>query len=84
MSHPKALLLDEPTEGIQPNVVAEIGNILKRIHKAMRIPIVIVEQNLKFARRLADRFLIIQKGEIVTAGAMENLSDEVIHRFLTV
>ncbi len=84
MSHPKALLLDEPTEGIQPNVVAEIGNILKRIHKAMRIPIVIVEQNLKFARRLADRFLIIQKGEIVTAGAMENLSGEVIHRFLTV
>ena len=84
MSHPKALLLDEPTEGIQPNVVAEIGNILKRIHKTMQIPIVIVEQNLKFARRLADRFLIIQKGEIVAGGAMETLSDEIIHRYLTV
>ena len=84
MSHPKALLLDEPTEGIQPNVVAEIGNILKRIHKTMQIPIIIVEQNLKFARRLADRFLIIQKGEIVAGGAMETLSDEIIHRYLTV
>ena len=84
MSHPKALLLDEPTEGIQPNVVAEIGNILKRIHKTMQIPIIIVEQNLKFARRLADRFLIIQKGEIVAGGAMETLSDEIILRYLTV
>ena len=84
MSHPKALLLDEPTEGIQPNVVAEIGNILKRIHKTLQIPIVIVEQNLKFARRLADRFLIIQKGEIVAGGVMETLSDEIILRYLTV
>ena len=84
MSHPKALLLDEPTEGIQPNVVAEIGNILKRIHKTLQIPIVIVEQNLKFARRLADRFLIIQKGEIVAGGVMETLSDEMILRYLTV
>ena len=84
MSHPKALLLDEPTEGIQPNVVAEIGNILKRIHKTLQIPIIIVEQNLKFARRLADRFLIIQKGEIVAGGAMEKLSDEIIHRYLAV
>ena len=84
MSHPKALLLDEPTEGIQPNVVAEIGNILRRIHQAMQIPIVIVEQNLKFAKKLADRFIVIQKGEIVAAGATEELSDEVILRYLTV
>ena len=78
------MLLDEPTEGIQPKVVAEIGNILKRIHKTLQIPIVIVEQNLKFARRLADRFLIIQKGEIVAGGVMETLSDEMILRYLTV
>ena len=84
MSHPKTLLLDEPTEGIQPNVVAEIGNILKRIHTAMQIPIIIVEQNLKFAKKLADRFIVIQKGEIVAGGATEELSDEVIHRYLTV
>ena len=84
LQKPDVLLLDEPTEGIQPNVVAEIGNILKRIHKTMQIPIIIVEQNLKFARRLADRFLIIQKGEIVAGGAMETLSDEIIHRYLAV
>lgn len=84
MSHPKALLLDEPTEGIQPNVVAEIGNILKRIHKSMQIPIVIVEQNLKFAKKLADRFVVIQKGAIVASGTTDELTDEIIHRYLTV
>jgi urea transport system ATP-binding protein len=84
MSHPKTLLLDEPTEGIQPNVVAEIANILKRIHKVMQIPIIIVEQNLKFARKLADKFIIIQKGEIVAAGSTGELTDAIIHRYLTV
>jgi urea transport system ATP-binding protein len=84
MSHPKALLLDEPTEGIQPNVVAEIANILTRIHKTMQIPILIVEQNLKFAKKLADQFVVIQKGEIVASGAASELSDEIIHNYLTV
>ena len=50
----------------------------------MQIPIVIVEQNLKFAKKLADRFIVIQKGEIVAGGATEELTDEVIHRYLTV
>lgn len=84
MSHPKALLLDEPTEGIQPNVVAEIANILKKVHKIMQIPIVIVEQNLKFAKRLADRFIVIQKGSIVAAGTAAELTEEIIENYLTV
>jgi urea transport system ATP-binding protein len=84
MSHPKALLLDEPTEGIQPNVVAEMAAILNRIHKIMQIPIVIVEQNLKFAKKLADRFAVIQKGEIVASGPVAELTDAIIHRYLTV
>ena len=84
MSHPQALLLDEPTEGIQPNVVAEIANILIRIHRKMLIPIIIVEQNLKFARKLADRFVVMQKGEIVASGKAGELTDEIIHKYLTV
>ncbi|WP_094606560.1 High-affinity branched-chain amino acid transport ATP-binding protein LivF [Sporomusa silvacetica DSM 10669] len=84
MSHPQALLLDEPTEGIQPNVVAEIANILIRIHRKMLIPIIIVEQNLKFARKLADRFVVMQKGEIVASGKSGELTDEIIHKYLTV
>jgi len=84
MSHPRALLLDEPTEGIQPNVVAEIAGILKRVHQTMKIPMIIVEQNLKFAKKLADRFIIIQKGQIVASGAVDELTDEVTHQYLTV
>lgn len=84
MSHPKTLLLDEPTEGIQPNVVAEIASILRRIHRSMQIPIIIVEQNLKFAKRLVDQFIVIQKGEIVASGAIGELTDEIVHSYLTV
>jgi urea transport system ATP-binding protein len=84
MSHPKTLLLDEPTEGIQPNVVAEIANILRRIHRSMQIPIVIVEQNLKFAKKLVDQFIVVQKGEIVASGATGELTDEIVHSYLTV
>jgi len=77
-------LLDEPTEGIQPNVVAEIAGILKKVHQTMKIPMIIVEQNLKFAKKLADRFIIIQKGQIVASGAVDELTDEVTHQYLTV
>jgi urea transport system ATP-binding protein len=84
MSHPRTLLLDEPTEGIQPNVVAEIANILKRIHREKLIPMVVVEQNIKFAKKLADRFVVMQKGEIVATGKAGELTDEIIHKYLTV
>jgi urea transport system ATP-binding protein len=50
----------------------------------MQIPILIVEQNLKFAKKLADQFVVIQKGEIVASGATSELSDEIIHNYLTV
>lgn len=84
MSTPKALLLDEPTEGIQPNVVEEIAEILVRYHKQYQIPIVVVEQNLRFAKRLADKFVIMQKGSIVANGAIEDLSDDLVNKYLTV
>lgn len=84
MSTPKALILDEPTEGIQPNVVEEIAEILVRYHKQYQIPMIVVEQNLKFAKRMADKFVIIQKGSVVASGKIEELSDELVDKYLTV
>lgn len=84
MGEPKMILLDEPTEGIQPNVVMEIADILKKIADETGITIVVVEQNLKFARRLADNFVIIQKGTVVAQGKMEELSEDIIKKYLSV
>lgn len=84
MSEPKMLLLDEPTEGIQPNIIAEIATILDRIRKEMDLTLVIVEQNLKFAKKIADHYVILQKGQIVSQGKMESLSEETINKYLAV
>lgn len=84
MSDPKILILDEPTEGIQPNIVSEIANILTRYHEAKKVPIIVVEQNLHFARKVGDRFLIIQKGSVVAQGDIDELTDEVSKKYLSV
>lgn len=84
MSDPKILLLDEPTEGIQPNIVMEISSILSRYHKEKKVPIVVVEQNLKFARKIGDRFIMIQKGSIVAEGKINELTDELSKKYLSV
>lgn len=84
MSTPKALLLDEPTEGIQPNVVEEIADILVRYHNEHKIPMIVVEQNLKFAKRLADKFVVMQKGTIVANGSIEELNDDITKKYLTI
>lgn len=84
MGEPKMILLDEPTEGIQPNVVMEIADILKKIVKETGITVVVVEQNLKFARRLASEYIIMQKGSVVAKGIMDELSDDIIKKYLSV
>ena len=84
MGEPKMILLDEPTEGIQPNVVMEIADTLRKIAEETGITIVVVEQNLKFARRLAEKFVIIQKGAVVSSGNMNELSDDLIKKYLSV
>lgn len=84
MGDPKMILLDEPTEGIQPNVVMEIADTLRKIAEETGITIAVVEQNLKFARRLADKFVIIQKGAVVASGTMEELGDDLIRQYLSV
>ena len=84
MGNPKMILLDEPTEGIQPNVVMEIADTLKKIAQETGITVVFVEQNLKFARRLAEKYVIVQKGSVVASGEMSELNDEIIKKYLSV
>lgn len=84
MSDPALLILDEPTEGIQPNIVMGIADILKRYQKDKNIPLLIVEQNLHFARRIGDRFMIIQKGQSVVEGTIKELTDEVSAKYISV
>jgi urea transport system ATP-binding protein len=78
------LILDEPTEGIQPNIVHDIGDIIIRLNKEMGLTVILVEQKLPFARRVADRFLILDRGRVMAAGAMAELSDELVREYLTV
>jgi urea transport system ATP-binding protein len=81
---PRLLILDEPTEGIQPNIVREIGDIIVRLNETLGLTVLLVEQKLPFARRVADRFAIVDKGRKVAAGAMDELDDALVQRHLSV
>jgi len=81
---PKLLILDEPTEGIQPNIVQEIGDIIRRLNREIGLTVILVEQKLPFARKVADRFLILDRGRVMATGAMEELSGDLVKEYLTV
>jgi urea transport system ATP-binding protein len=81
---PKLLILDEPTEGIQPNIVHEIGDIILRLNKEEGLTVLLVEQKLPFARRVASEFCILDKGRRVAAGEIGELTDEVVRAHLSV
>ncbi|MET0015099.1 MAG: urea ABC transporter ATP-binding subunit UrtE [Sedimenticola sp.] len=81
---PKLLILDEPTEGIQPNIVQEIGDIILRLNREIGLTVLLVEQKLPFARKVADHFCILDRGRHVAAGEMSQLDDELIRQYLTV
>ena len=81
---PKLLILDEPTEGIQPNIVHEIGDIVLKLNKEEGLTVLLVEQKLPFARRVASEFCILDKGRRVAAGAIDELTDQVVHAHLSV
>src|SRR5690606_1964024 len=81
---PKLLILDEPTEGIQPSIVTEIGDVIARLNRELGMTVLVVEQKLPFVRRFCDRFLIMDKGRIVGAGEMAALSDELVRAHLSV
>ena len=81
---PRLLILDEPAEGIQPNIVHEIGDIILRLNREAKLTVLLVEQKLPFARRVASEFRIIDKGRIVGAGPIAALTDHLVHQHLTV
>jgi len=82
-SDPRLLILDEPTEGIQPNIVHEIGDIIIRLNRE-GLSVLLVEQKLPFARRVADTFCIMDRGRTMAEGKMAELSDELVRRHLVV
>jgi urea transport system ATP-binding protein len=81
---PKLLILDEPTEGIQPNIVHEIGDVILRLNQEEHLTVLLVEQKLPFARRVASEFCILDKGRSAAAGAIGDLTDEVVRAHLSV
>jgi urea transport system ATP-binding protein len=81
---PTLLILDEPTEGIQPNIVQEIGEIINRLKNELSMTVLLVEQKLPFARSVADTFAILDRGRSVATGAMDTLDTQLITKYLTV
>jgi urea transport system ATP-binding protein len=81
---PKLLVLDEPTEGIQPNIVAEIAAILTKLNRESGLTLLLVEQKLPFARKVATRFTIMDRGSAVAAGSIDALTPELVSKHLTV
>ncbi len=83
-SDPKLLLLDEPTEGIQPNIVQQIGDVVEKLRSERNITVLLVEQKLPFARRVAQRFCILERGRVAASGPMPELGSELVDRYLKV
>ena len=80
---PRLLILDEPTEGIQPNIVHEIGAVITRL-RASGLTVLLVEQKLPFARKVASDVRVLDKGRLVVSGGIAELTDEMVQRHLTV
>jgi urea transport system ATP-binding protein len=81
---PKLLVLDEPTEGIQPSIIKDIGRAIRFLRDTMGMTILLVEQYLDFARELADKVAIMDRGEVVYTGDAEGLDDPDVRRHLTI
>jgi len=81
---PKQLILDEPAEGIQPNIVREIGDVIRMLVREAGITVLLVEQKLPFARRVADRFSILVRGNAVAQGEISELTDAMVAEHLNV
>jgi urea transport system ATP-binding protein len=81
---PLLLVLDEPTEGIQPSIVREIGDVITRLNREFGLTVLLVEQKLPFARRLADHFTILERGRVVAAAHADEIDQETIRRYLAV
>ena len=81
---PKVLLLDEPTEGIQPNIIQDIGHVLRQLADERGMTIILVEQYLDFVKEFGDAFYLMNRGRVVASGATDELDDNLIGRHLSV
>jgi urea transport system ATP-binding protein len=84
LSNPKLLLLDEPTEGIQPSIIDQIEDVIIGFKRSRRFAILLVEQGLHFAARLAEKYVVMAKGAVVAAGKSDELSADMVRQHLTV
>lgn len=84
LTEPKIILLDEPTEGIQPNIVEQIEEVLVDLNNKHGMTVVLVEQNVEFARRASQHFAILDRGSIAAQGVVTGLTDELVHRYMAV
>ncbi|GLS26702.1 urea ABC transporter ATP-binding subunit UrtE [Marinibactrum halimedae] len=81
---PRVLILDEPNEGIQPNIVRQIGDVILKLNRDENLTVILVEQKLGFARRVGQSFRLMEKGRIVASSAMDQLNDALIKQYLAV
>src|SRR5215510_10091985 len=81
---PKVIVLDEPTEGIQPSIIKDIGRAISFLRNQGQMAIVLVEQYFEFARALADRYAVMERGEVVLAGEGSSMVESDVRRYLTV
>jgi len=81
---PKLLILDEPTEGIQPNIVRDIGDVIIKLNEEHNITVLLVEQKLPFARRVGKQFIVMDRGRCAVTGEMSGLNEDIIKKYLTV
>jgi len=84
LTKPKVLILDEPTEGIQPNIVEEIEDVLVKLNKELKLSIILVEQSVGFVKKAANNFIILERGEIVESGTASQISDQLVNKYLTI
>jgi urea transport system ATP-binding protein len=82
VANPRLLILDEPTEGIQPSIISLIGRVLEQLKKVGNVAVLLVEQYLEFATKLADAYYVMEKGSIVLSGNSRDLDKELIKPYL--
>ena len=84
VTEPKVLVLDEPTEGLQPSIIKELAVTLREMKQKLGFAIVVSEQVLSFAMELADRFIVLDRGRVVHEESREALDEQAVKRFLTI
>ncbi|MBY0239864.1 MAG: urea ABC transporter ATP-binding subunit UrtE [Burkholderiaceae bacterium] len=84
LARPRLIIFDEPTEGIQPSIIKDIGRVIRLLRERGDMGILLCEQYFDFARELADRFVVLSRGEVVAEGAQDEMDGEHVRRHLAV